>query len=308
MKYRYRASIAGVASAQVLDVSDWQGKFDWRGAIGAVPNLAAGIYRITQGLGGSGTGSPDPDASWNHAAIRDVGLHRGVYHFFDPSLSGRAQAQYVVQELDHLGYTEQDMIFLDNETENVSPGAIAEQAAAFMTELELLLPYNPKGIYSNFNFANIGADFGLGKYPLWLAYPSSRAPQAPSPWVNWTFWQWGTRPAGGQTVDADAYNGTVAQLDAWIATYRPGINPVQGLHETRRGFTSIDLAWNGNAQALGYTVHAYWRGNLVNTYQTAVPELRCGHLIPAHTYTFSVRAHPGHSTGSDASVKVTTRP
>jgi GH25 family lysozyme M1 (1,4-beta-N-acetylmuramidase) len=308
VRYRYRENIAGVASAQGIDVSNFQGRFDWTGAVSAVPNLAFGVFRVTQGLGAAGTNSPDPFAAYNHDAIADHGLHRMGYHFLDPTLSGKDQADYFVTEYGRLGIVDFDALWLDNETQTASPFSIAVCAQDFMDELAVLRPFNPQGVYSNFNFANIGADSGLGAHPLWLAYPSSRAPQAPSPWVNWTVWQWGTRFAGGQTVDADAYNGSVAQLDAWIASYRPNINPVQGLHDTRRGFTSIDLAWNSNPAAMGYTVHAYWRGSLVKTEQTLVPGIRMRNLLPAHTYTLSVRAHPGHSAGSDASVKVTTRP
>jgi lysozyme len=309
VRYRYQPTIAGVASAQGIDVSNFQGKFNWPSAVAAVPSLAFGVFRLTQGLGAAGTNSPDPYAAYNHAAIRDAGLYRMAYHFFDPTLSGAGQARYFVDEHNKLGIASTNALWLDNESLNGLPaGAVAEVCQDFMQELAILLPHNPIGVYSNFNFANIGADSGLGQYPLWLAFPSSRAPQAPSPWVNWTAWQWGTRFAGGQTVDADAFNGTPADLAEWIGDYSPNINPVQGLHATRLGFTSLDLAWNAAPGATGYTVHAYWHGSLVRTETTTVPSIRVRNLLPAHNYTVSVRAHPGHSLGLDASVPVSTRP
>ena len=203
---------AGVASAQGLDVSNYQGRYDWAGTRG----LSFGINRVTQGLGAAGTNSPDPEASWNHAAIRDAGLARGAYHFLDPSLSGAAQARYFVDTLGHYGLVKNDMLWLDNETAGTSPGTVAACAQNFMAELHTLRPENPIGVYTYIDFAKQGNCAGLSKYALWLAYPAAAAPQPPPPWVKWAFWQWGLRNG----VDADAFNGTAADLAAWIGSFR----------------------------------------------------------------------------------------
>jgi lysozyme len=205
--------LAGVASAQGLDVSNYQGRFNWAGTRG----LSFGINRVTQGLGAGGTNSPDPEARWNHAAIRDAGLHRGAYHFLDPYLDGAAQARYMVATLSAYGLVDDDMLWCDNETNGPSPGAVARCAGAFMTELHTLRPQNPAGVYTYISFAKQGNCQGLGGWPLWLAYPNATAPLPPPPWVKWRFWQWGTRNG----VDADAFNGTAADLDAWIAGFHP---------------------------------------------------------------------------------------
>lgn len=209
--------VAGVQSAQGLDVSNYQGKFNWK----AVKGLSFGINRVTQGLGAAGTNSPDPEAAWNHAAIRDAGLHRGAYHFLDPRLDGAAQARYMVDTLSRLGLVKNDMLWLDNETVGPSPGAVARCATAFMAELHKLRPDNPMGVYTYINFAKQGNCNGLGNWPLWLAYPNATAPSPPPPWVRWAFWQWGTRNG----IDADAFNGTAAALDAWIGSFRQAVGP-----------------------------------------------------------------------------------
>ncbi len=205
--------LASAASAQGLDVSNYQGRFNW----GAVSGLSFGINRVTQGLGAPGTNSPDPEAGWNHAAIRDAGLARGAYHFLDPRLDGAAQARYFVDILGRHGLVKDDMLWCDSETAGPSPGATARCAAAFMTELHTLRPQNPIGVYTYINFAKQGYCGGLGQWPLWLAYPSATAPLPPPPWVKWQFWQWGLRNG----VDADAFNGTAADLAAWIASFQP---------------------------------------------------------------------------------------
>lgn len=210
------------ASAQGLDVSNYQGRFDWAAAITRAKTanapLSFGITRVTQGLGAGGTGSPDPDASWDWPQITAHGLHRGGYHFLDPRLDGAAQARYFVNRLGQLGLDEQAMLWLDNETGNGQPPQhVAGCAQAFMAELTALRPRNPRGVYTFINFARDGNCDGLSGYPLWLAYPAASAPVPPPPWVNWRFWQWGARNG----VDADAFNGTAADLAAWIGSFAP---------------------------------------------------------------------------------------
>jgi lysozyme len=200
----------GANSAQGLDVSSYQGQFNWSGATG----LTFGIYRLTQGLGAH-TNSPDPDAPWNNTQIKAKGLIRGAYHFFDPTLSGAAQAEYFVSQHSVVGLGDGDMLWLDNETAGASPAAVSAGALAFMTELDKLRPNNPRGVYSFISFITAGNCAGLEKWPLWLAHPSASAPAAPAPWAKWTFWQWGLRNG----VDTDAFNGTPAELKSWVASY-----------------------------------------------------------------------------------------
>ncbi len=199
-----------VRSAQGLDVSNYQGKYDWSGTTG----LSFGVYRLTQGLGKS-TNSPDPDAQWNSEQIKAKGLVRGAYHFFDPTLSGQAQAEYFVHQHALIGLDAADMLWLDHETCGASPAETSAAALAFMKELDKLAPHNPRGVYTFISFAADGHCAGLGQWPLWLAYPASSAPVPPPPWAKWTFWQWGLRNG----VDADAFNGTAADLQTWINSY-----------------------------------------------------------------------------------------
>jgi lysozyme len=202
-------------SAAGLDVSDFSGQFSWT----ATRGLSFGMFRLTQGLGGSGMNSPDPMAAWNHQRITAKGLHRGAYHFLDPRLPGPAQAEYFVKAYDELGMGLDDMLWMDTETGSAGPAAVAACGLGFMTELEHLAPRNPKGVYSYWSFIAGGNCAGLQQWPLWLAWDSLTAPASPPwPWSKWQFWQWGDRD--GQ--DADTFNGTPAQLDAWIGSWHPG--------------------------------------------------------------------------------------
>lgn len=55
-------------------------------------------------------------------------------------------------------------------------------------------------------------------YELWVAYYAGHAPSSVAPWPRWVFWQFaggGARNGG----DQDAFNGTTADLQAWLASH-----------------------------------------------------------------------------------------
>lgn len=234
-----------VASAQGYDVANFQGRYNWQQAKARTPNLAFGVFRLTQGLG-QRTNSPDPDSGWNHEQIAAHGLHRGAYHFLDPRLPGADQAEYFVSEYRKLGLTPTDMLWLDNETAGAGPAATSECARAFMGKLDALVPHNPRGVYTFIDFARTGYDNGLGAYPLWLAWPGSHAPSTPPPWHLWKFWQYGTRNG----TDTDAFNGTAGQLDAWIASYAPKAGPYRHVASGHETLGQIAAARNTTAAHL----------------------------------------------------------
>jgi hypothetical protein len=233
--------VEGIASAQGLDVSSFQGEFSWAGARREVPDLQFGMFRLTQGLGGRGLNSPDPDAFWNHEQIKDQNLARGAYHFLDPFLSGQAQAHYYLSAFDKLGLAAGDMLFCDNETPGVSPAATAACALAFMRELDTLAPRQPRGVYTFIDFARQGNCAGLGAYPLWLANSNTAnvAPMAPPPWTGMKFWQWGERNGD----DADAFMGTAGALEAWLASFTVSPLPAPAGPSVTPGKGFADFGW-----------------------------------------------------------------
>jgi GH25 family lysozyme M1 (1,4-beta-N-acetylmuramidase) len=232
--------------AQGIDVSNFDGQFNWAGTSG----LSFGICRATQGLGASGTNSPDPFLSWNWPRIRQKGLARGAYHFLDPGLDGAAQANYFVESVSAVGLNTTDMLWLDNETAGSSPSAVAACARAFMARLVALRPHNPCGVYSFWSFITSGNCAGLSGYPLWLAIYQTAIPSAPAPWSRWTFWQSG----GTSNHDNDVFNGSAAELSAWIGSFQPNLEvEVQSgqLNTGANAVTVITVPW-GSAKAIAF--------------------------------------------------------
>jgi hypothetical protein len=181
-----------------------------------------------------------------------------------------------------LGLTDHDMLWCDNETRGSSPASTAQCCDDFMAELKKLRPNNPMGVYTFISFAKDGYCAGAGKYPLWLAYPNATAPTPPPPWVNWTFWQWGARNG----IDADAFNGTAAQMDAWLDSYLPPSGPAWKSYVTdgKLSLAQISAAYGSacssilrrTAQEFGAydPVTADWVNSVLNgaePYTTVIP-------------------------------------
>ena len=74
-------------------------------------------------------------------------------------------------------------------------------------------------MYSFWDFITSGNCAGLGCYPLWLAIYQKATPGAPAPWSAWQFWQSG----GTSNHDNDVFNGSAADLSAWISSFQPKV-------------------------------------------------------------------------------------
>jgi hypothetical protein len=94
-----------------------------------------------------------------------------------------------------------------------------------------LRPHNPRGVYSFLDFITAGNCAGLGEYPLWLAVFQSAAPTAPAPWSAWKFWQSGSTSSS----DKDVYDGTAAELNAWISSFQTVQSPPTLEEEVQSG-------------------------------------------------------------------------
>lgn len=192
-------------SAQGVDTSAFQGVVDW-------PSLAAGkafaFVKATDG--GNGETDAQFRASWS--AVKSAGLHRGAYH----ELAGGGTAAAGAQAAQFLAVVRAalepgDMLAV---VASDYSGVTGPEVLAWCDAVRAAAgPQCPVIVYTDLSDLSRLAD--CTAYELWIAHPSGTAPASVAPWETWRLWQWGQ--AGG--VDQDAYNGTAAELDAWIATY-----------------------------------------------------------------------------------------
>lgn len=203
-----------VASAQGRDFSSYQKPV----TVAQLRGLSFAYTRVSNWSGT--TMGVDTTFAGDWAAIKDAGLHRGCYWWLHLDVSAVAQANYFVAAVKKAGLAPGDMLVCDSEVPGANAGAMTH---AFCSEVAALAgPSCPVLIYANQNAGHLMKS--CTQWPLWFAWPSPTAPppSLTAPWATWKFWQWGI--TGG--VDADAYNGTGADLDAWIASHIPP--PVQG--------------------------------------------------------------------------------
>lgn len=136
--------------------------------------------------------NPDAAADWAFVGRRELG--RIAYMFAHPSVSPSASVALFAGELTKLGLRDTDGLMLDLEvTDGRSPAEVSAWARAVMAELHTRFDRTPL-LYTFIDFAREGNTKGLGKYPLWIADPSSPPghPVVPPPWKDWTIHQYST--------------------------------------------------------------------------------------------------------------------
>ena len=190
-----------MANAQGIDVSSFQGAFDWAAEKGSISFAFA---KATEGVT-----ITDPEFARNWQQIKAMGFVRGAYHFAHPSDGAKASAQAFLAAVRARGLNRDDMLALDLETtDGLAPAQVAAFGRNWCAEVTASTGRKPI-VYTFISFAQEGNCAGLGGYPLWIADPSSPAghPRVPQPWTTWHFHQYSTN-----IVDRDEFNGDTAAL------------------------------------------------------------------------------------------------
>jgi lysozyme len=184
-----------------VDVSSFQGRpGSWAKAAG---NITWAAVKFTE-LQPDGTRYVNPDAAADWAWLKGKKKERLAYLFGHPSVSAKDTVSFFVSELRKLGLTDADGVALDLEvTDGRTPAEVSSWAASVMTDLRKELKRAPV-LYTFLDFAEAGNCAGLGRYPLWIADPSSPAgrPKIPKPWTKWTIHQYDISGA----IDRDVAN------------------------------------------------------------------------------------------------------
>jgi lysozyme len=190
-----RQLIAGV------DVASFQGPpAGWRTAAG---RIAWAAVKLTE-LEPNGTKYVNPDAAADWAYLGQQKLGRIAYLFGHPSVSALDTVEFFINELRTLGLNDADGVALDLEvTDGLGPTHVDGWASEVMADLAQRLERRPV-LYTFLFFAEAGNTASLGKYPLWIADPSSPAgrPRVPAPWKHWTIHQYDVTGA----IDRDVAN------------------------------------------------------------------------------------------------------
>jgi len=210
-----------------IDVSHHQGEVNWYAV--AEAGISFAFAKATEGAT-----FVDPQFSRNWASMKDAGIVRGAYHFFRPAKPVESQVSNFLKAVNELGDGDLPAV-LDLE-EAPTPHGDEWEDVPGQNRVPLVLTWldavaNRLGrkpiIYTRRGFIELELPepAALAQSPLWVAHYTARAaPQLPSIWSNWTFWQYSE---GGKVdgveghVDLNRFNGTAAELSglAGIKTY-----------------------------------------------------------------------------------------
>ncbi|SOB94140.1 GH25 family lysozyme [Rhodobacter maris] len=200
-----------------LDAARYQGAIDWPQARAA--GIAFAWLKATEG-----GDHVDPGFERNAPAARAAGVRVGAYHFYYFCRSAADQAKWFIERVPkHAGDLPP---VLDIEWNHTSPtcqlrpdgSKVRAEMRTFLDLLERHYGTRPV-VYTDPAFY---ADNDLGQMAgveFWLrtvtAHPSERYPGE-----RWSFWQYtgtGVVPGVGGTVDLNAFAGSRAAWDAWLA-------------------------------------------------------------------------------------------
>jgi len=202
-----------------IDVSRWQPVVDWPRVKLAGTSFV--LVKATQGT----SGIDDKFAS-HWAGAKSVGLLRGAYHFYQPTVNPVEQAQKFFNKIAS-DPGELPPVFDIETTGGVGPAGLRDGAAQWLQEVERLLGRRPI-LYTRASYWNIYLrDLKSGQYPDWTAnyplwtahYTTGPKPMLPKGWNAWTIWQYtesGALDGIRGKVDRNWYNGTAQELTDWV--------------------------------------------------------------------------------------------
>ncbi len=172
-----------------VDVASYQGPpGQWAPAAGRIKWAAVKVTELEPN--GIEYVNPDASADWDYLAQKNLG--RVGYLFGHPSTSATATVEFFAHQIRSMGLRNSDGVALDLEvTDGLGPTDVDKWAAHVMSELHDRLHRMPV-LYTFLSFAEAGNTASLGKYPLWIADPSSPPghPRIPLPWKTWTMHQY----------------------------------------------------------------------------------------------------------------------
>lgn len=202
------------ATIKGVDVSHFDGTVDWGAA--RRDGVSFAIIKATEG-----TSFVDNHFASNWANTRANGIVHGAYHFFRPKSDPVAQADFFVSVAGSPKSGELPPVIDLEVTDGLTAAQVASGARMFLQRVQQKTGRVPM-IYTSVRVFNslLGGPAGFGPYPLWVANWNVRCPNIPDPpWTRWTFWQssaTGTVAGFSDPVDVDRFNGTSADLMAFV--------------------------------------------------------------------------------------------
>ena len=195
-----------------IDVSHHQGSIDWellrnRGTINDEP-VSFVFMKATEG-----TSFVDSKFRQNFSATGQYGFTRGAYHFYRPSLSAKAQADFYISQV-KLQPGDLPPV-LDIEVRPAAGQSVDAFRKDILTWLDCVEKhYGVKPIlytYHSYHQQYL-RDTTFQQYPYWIAHYYVDSVSYNGPWHFWQHTDHGRLPGIKGDVDLNVFNGSYSEL------------------------------------------------------------------------------------------------
>lgn len=196
-----------------IDVSVFQGTIDW--AKVKADGVVYAMIRVSDGLN-----TPDTRFAANWSGSRAAGVYHGAYQFFEPSQDPIAQADLLLSKMGEFKADDLPPMLDVEVTGGQSAATIAANAKKWLAHVKAKTGRDPI-LYTGFYFwrDSVGGANVLPSPLFHAQYTTAACPNIPAPWTDWAFWQYtssGSVNGISGNVDTDRWNGTKAQLQAFL--------------------------------------------------------------------------------------------
>ncbi len=188
-----------------IDLSHYQAKINWDAI--AAQGISFAFVKATEGRQ-----HLDKKYCENWQEMKRVGIKRGAYHFFRPTIPAKEQAQNFMNVVD-MQYGDLPPVLDIEVDESLSREEVIAGLKEWLYLVELEYSIRPI-IYTHYKFYNKFIAGEFDKYPIWIAKYGGDAPRLGS--VKWSFWQYGNRGKLNGVegyVDFNVFKGTHEELE-----------------------------------------------------------------------------------------------
>lgn len=192
-----------------IDISKYQGNINWNEVVETNKDdnsISFVFIKSTEGLN-----LKDPNYRKNYIASRKKGIITGTYHFFNPMVDAKQQADFFLKNSYYQKGDLPPVIDIETGT-NLPKKQIKQGLLKFIKQVESVLHVKPI-IYTNADYYKLRLTPEFDNYPLWVAHYFEK--ERPEVNRKWHFWQYAdnARIKGiNHKVDVNVFNGELEDL------------------------------------------------------------------------------------------------
>lgn len=194
-----------------IDVSHHQGEIDWE-AVKATDKQEYPI-RFVFMKATEGGDYKDKRFDENFRQVREAGLVRGAYHFYNPNSDPIRQADFFISQVK---LEKGDLApVLDIERKPRGKAQLQADLVKFLNRLEQHYGVKPI-IYTSYKYMTRYLDTPeFAQYPLWIAHYYVDTLSYEGAWQFWQHTDYGTVPGIDESVDLNVFNGSLDGLQRY---------------------------------------------------------------------------------------------